>query len=106
MKKTIIRRLAAAALGAALLLSPVGVFAEAEPTLPLAQVVITMEDGSVQQLPVQMVTTSTGETVYWLDMSLLTPEQFAALSMGQLTVTDPTGMVIGTYSLAGSEADS
>ena len=106
MKKTIIRRLAAAALGAALLLTPVGVFAEGEPLLPLAQVVITMEDGSVQQLPVQMVTTSTGETVYWLDISLLTPEQFAALSMGQLTVTDPTGMVIGTYSLAGSEADS
>ncbi len=103
MKKTIIRRLAAAALGAALLLSPVGVFAEAEPMLPLAQVVITMEDGSQQLIPVQTVQLSTGEMVYWLDMSLLTPEQFLRFSSGQLTVTDPNGMMSGAYSLSGTE---
>ena len=67
MKKKITRRLTAMVLGAALMLSPVGVLAEADAALPLAQVVITMEDGSQQMIPVQTVQLSTGEMVYWLD---------------------------------------
>ena len=103
MKKKITRRLTAMVLGAALMLSPVGVLAEADAALPLAQVVITMEDGTEQLLPVQMMTTSAGEIVYWLDMTQLTPEQAMMLEMGMLTVTDPEGMVIGQYALAGGE---
>ena len=75
MMNRITRRLSAVVLGAALLLSPVKTMAEMVQMPVQAQVVITMEDGAQHILPVQTVTTSEGETVYWLDMSLLMEEQ-------------------------------
>ena len=79
--RRITRRLTVAVLSACLALSPLGALAEPMMT---AQVELPLNNGSLMLLPVQTVITSTGETVYWLDMSLLddgqiledgTPEQ-------------------------------
>ena len=73
--KRITRRLTAAVLSACLAISPVCAFAQQT----AAQVDLPLSDGSFMQLPVQTVITSTGETVYWLDMSMLTEEQIAVV---------------------------
>ena len=78
--RRITRRLTAAVLSACLALSPVCAFADVQMS---AQVELPMSDGAMMLLPVQMVITSTGETVYWLDMSLLSDDQLEALAMAQ-----------------------
>jgi len=100
--KKITRRLSAVVLSAALAFASPCVLAQ-DMYAPAAQVMITMEDGSQQALSVQMLVTATGETVYWMDMSLLAEEQIAALEMGQLIVTDETGAVVMQIPLEGSD---
>ena len=96
--KRITRRLTAAVLSACLALSPVGVWAE-QPMDPqmTAQVALPLNDGTSMLLPVQTVITSTGETIYWLDMSMLSEEQIEALAMAQMMLYDETGEVMGQY---------
>ncbi|MGN0777083.1 MAG: hypothetical protein ACI4MM_10455, partial [Candidatus Ventricola sp.] len=98
--RKITRRLTAVVLSACLALAPLGVFAQGIE----AQVVITMQDGAQASLPVQVLTTSAGETVYWLDMSVLDEAQIEALSMGELILSDEAGQLLGQYSLDGTEA--
>ena len=101
--KKITRRLLACLLGAALwLASPCALAQQAA----AAQIAVVLEDGSQQALPVQMTVTATGETVYWLDMSVVTEEQAAALEMGVLTVWSETGDVLLQLPLEGTEAGS
>ena len=87
------RRLTAAVLSACLALSPLCAFAE-----PItAQIELPLMDGSTMPLSVQTVVTSAGETVYWLDMSMLTEEQLEALYDAQLMLFDESGEVLGQY---------
>ena len=96
--RKITRRLTAAVLGVCLALSPIGAWAEAPmDELITAQVELPMNDGASMLLPVQTVTTSTGDTVYWLDMSALSEEQIQALAMAQMMLYDQTGEVLGQY---------
>ena len=101
--RKITRRLTAAVLSACLALAPLGVFAES-PQGIMAQVVLPMQDGTQMALPVQTVITSAGETVYWLDMSMLDEAQIEALSMGELVLFDEAGELVGQYFLDGTEA--
>ena len=84
--KKITRRLAAALLCALLVLC--APFAAALTGAAGAQVQIWLADGTGQTLPVQIVTTSLGDVVYWLDQTQLTDEQRAALPGGTLVLTD------------------
>ena len=102
MRKTT-RRLTALVLSACLALAPLGAFAQT-PQGTAAQVVITMQDGAQASLPVQVLVTSAGETVYWLDMSMLDEAQIEALSMGELILFGEAGELLGQYSLDGTEA--
>ena len=90
--KKITRRLAAALLCALLVLC--APFAAALTGAAGAQVQIWLADGTGQTLPVQIVTTSLGDVVYWLDQTQLTDEQRAALPGGTLVLTDAEGNVI------------
>ena len=92
--RKITRRLTAAVLSACLALAPFGAFAES-PQGIMAQVVLPMQDGTQMTLPVQTVITSAGETVYWLDMSMLDEAQIEALSMGELVLFDEAGELVG-----------
>ena len=103
--RKITRRLTAAVLSACLAISPMAAFAEQPLTMPMAQVEIPTGDGAYMVLPVQSVITSTGETVFWLDVSTLTQEQMAALSSWQVLLSDETGAVLSTY-FFGDETDA
>ncbi|MBQ6859670.1 MAG: hypothetical protein IJO02_09695, partial [Clostridia bacterium] len=97
--KKITRRLLAFALCAALALcAPCALAQEGL----MAQIVINMEDGTQQVLPVQMVPGSAGDTVYWLDTSMVTPEQAAVLAAGWLVVTNEAGDVLLELPMADS----
>ena len=86
--KKFTRRFSAVVLSAALALaSPCALANE----YSAAQVMITAQDGSQQALHVQMAVTSSGDTVYWMDISQMTDEQIMALEMGLLVVTDESG---------------
>ena len=99
--KKITRRLLAVMLCAMLaLVSPC---ATAQGTVT-AQMVVALADGSQQMLPVEQVTTSLGETVYWLDLSMMSEEEIAALEFGQLVLIDEAGDVLLQLSLEGNEA--
>ena len=91
--KRITRRLTAAVLSACLALSPVGAFAQQN----AAQLELPLGDGSSMQLSVQTVITSSGETVYWLDMSQLSDEQLEALYDAQLLIYNEAGEMLGQY---------
>ena len=97
--KKITRRLLAFALFAVLAFAAFGAPAQEKLT---AQIVITLEDGTEQALPVQMVPGSAGDTVYWLDTSVIAPEQAAMLGMGYLVVTDGAGDVLLELPMADS----
>ena len=101
--RKITRRLTAAVLSACLALAPFGAFAES-PQGITAQVVLPMQDGAQMALPVQTVVTSAGETVYWLDMSMLDEAQIEALSMGELILTNEAGELLGQFFFDGTEA--
>ena len=101
--RKITRRLTAAVLSACLALAPLGAFAES-PQGIAAQVVLPMQDGAQMALPVQTVVTSAGETVYWLDMSMLDEAQIEALSMGELILTNEAGELLGQFFFDGTEA--
>ncbi|MBR5301467.1 MAG: hypothetical protein IKU38_01360, partial [Clostridia bacterium] len=91
--RKITRRLTAAVLSACLAFSPVGVLADQT----IAQVQLPMADGTSMLLPIQTVVTSSGETVYWLDMSILSEEQIESLSMAQMMLYDEMGGLMGQY---------
>ena len=114
--KQLIRRLTAAMLCAALCLaSP---FASAQDVAGIqalgfdyaslwASLTVTMPDGSQQDIPVSTVTTTLGDVVYWVDQSVLTPEQIAALATGQFTlINQADGAVVAQFTLEGSGAGS
>ena len=88
----ITRRLLAVMLSAVLALSAPCAFAQEGAVTAL--ITVLTADGSQQQIPVDVLVTSAGEQVYWLDMSLLTEEQIMALDFGALTVLDETGAVM------------
>ncbi|MBQ7825061.1 MAG: hypothetical protein IJ337_01755, partial [Clostridia bacterium] len=94
--RRITRRLTAAVLSACLALAPIGAFAE-QPQQIVAQVEAPMGDGAALVLPVQQVITSSGETVYWLDRSMLSEDQLAALASAQLMIYDESGELMGQY---------
>ena len=96
--KKITRALSAALLCALLLLC--APFAAALEGVTGAEVQIGLPDGSVQALPVQIVTTSLGDVVYWLDQTQLTGEQRAALAGGTLLLLGENGEVLWQQPLA------
>ena len=96
--KKITRALSAALLCALLLLC--APFAAALEGVTGAEVQIGLPDGSVQALPVQIVTTSLGDVVYWLDQTQLTEEQRAALAGGTLLLLGENGEVLWQQPLA------
>ena len=87
--KKITRALAAVLLCALLMLC--APFAAAMEGVTGAQVQIWLADGSTQALPVQIVTTSLGDVVYWVDQTVLTEEQRAALTGGVLQLVNENG---------------
>ena len=97
--RKITRRLTAAVLSACLALAPLGAFAE-QPQIITAQVHAPMSDGTQLVLSVQSAITSSGETVYWLDSSMLSQEQLAALAAAQLVIYDEQGVPVGQYLLS------
>ena len=101
--KKITRRLLAFVLCAALALCAPCAFAQ---NGQMAQIVIALEDGTQQAFPVQTVQGSAGDTVYWLDTSLVTPEQMEMLSAGWLIVTDEAGDVVLELPMAESGIES
>ena len=97
--KKITRRLLAFVLCAAMALcAPCALAQDGQ----MAQIVMALEDGTQQALAVQMVPGSAGDTVYWLDTSLVTPEQMELLSAGWLIVTDEAGDVLLELPMADS----
>ena len=90
------RRLTAAVLSACLAMAPMGALAE-WPMAPVAQVELPAGDGMQMMLPVQSVIASTGETVYWLDISMLSEDQVAALGAAQMMIYDEGGELMGQY---------
>ena len=82
MMKRFIRRVTAFALSAMLLTAPMAQAQELmtpEGTWLSVEIVVTLGDGSQFSLDVTPVTTTLGSTVYWLDDSMLTDEERAAL---------------------------
>ncbi|MBQ7885867.1 MAG: hypothetical protein IJ313_03135, partial [Clostridia bacterium] len=96
--RKITRRLTAAVLSACLAFSPVGAFAEQPMNQQMtAQVELPMSDGTSMRLPVQTLITSTGETVYWLDISLFSQVELDALPIAQLRLYNEMGELTGKY---------
>ena len=96
--KKITRALAAVLLCALLMLC--APFAAAMEGVTGAQVQIWLADGSTQALPVQIVTTSLGDVVYWVDQTVLTEEQRAALTGGVLQLVNENGEIVWQQPLA------
>ena len=55
------------------------------------QIVITQPDGTMSLLPVTPVTNTMGNTVYWVDESMLSDDEIASLSTAQLQLVSDTG---------------
>ncbi|MDO5377669.1 MAG: hypothetical protein Q4G52_04970, partial [Clostridia bacterium] len=99
--KQIIRSVLALTLCALLALaSPLALVAEGMESF-FAQVIFTLPDGSQAAAPATAVTTTLGDTVYWVDQSMMTPEQSAALAAGQLVVTNDQGEIVRQIPLDG-----
>ena len=98
MIKKLRRLMLCAMLCTALALSPVCALGQEQTVF--AQMAITMPDGSQLRIPAQTVVTSMGDTVYWVDYTLLTPEQTAALASGELLFTDEAGEVLSSVPYA------
>lgn len=96
MMKRFIRRVTAFALSAMLLTAPMAQAQELmtpEGTWLSVEIVVTLGDGSQFSLDVTPVTTTLGSTVYWLDDSMLTDEERAALPNAQLRLVTDTGEI-------------
>ena len=93
--KQIIRRLTALALCAILMMAmPLASAQELmtpEGGLLTVQIVITQPDGTMSLLPVTPVTNTMGNTVYWVDESMLSDDEIASLSTAQLQLVSETG---------------
>jgi len=59
-----------------------------------ALVLITLGDGSQAYVPAQLVITTLGDSVYWVDQSMLSEEERAALALGQLVFMNEAGEVV------------
>lgn len=64
------------------------------------EIVVTLGDGSQFSLDVTPVTTTLGSTVYWLDDSMLTDEERAALPNAQLRLVTDTGEIYSEMPLS------
>ena len=93
--KKIIRRLTAfalcAILAAAMPLASAQELMTPEGGLLTVQIVITQPDGTMSLLPVTPVTNTMGNTVYWVDESMLSDDEIASLSTAQLQLVSETG---------------
>ena len=105
MMKRFIRRMTAFALSAMLLTAPM---AQAQELTTLegawlsVEVVVTLEDGSQFSLDVTPVTTTLGSTVYWIDDSMLSDAERAALPNAQLRLVTDTGEIYSEMPLSGT----
>ena len=90
--KNIVRLLLCAVMCMMLALAPSAVCAQEQNVF--AQMAVTLPDGTQEFIPAYPVVTSMGDTVYWVDYSMLTPEQTAALAGGQLVFTNELGEVL------------
>ena len=109
MMKRFIRRMTAFALSAMLLTAPMAQAQELttpEGAWLSVEIVVTLEDGSQVSLFVTPVTTTLGSTVYWLDDTLLSDEERAALSGAQLRLVTDAGEVYSEMPLSGTGLDS
>ena len=105
MMKRFIRRVTAFALSAMLLTAPMAQAQELmtpEGTWLSVEIVVTLGDGSQFSLDVTPVTTTLGSTVYWLDDSMLTDEERAALPNAQLRLVMDTGEIYSEMPLSGT----
>ena len=105
MMKRFIRRVTAFALSAMLLTAPMAQAQELmtpEGTWLSVEIVVTLGDGSQFSLDVTPVTTTLGSTVYWLDDSMLTDEERAALPNAQLRLVTDTGEIYSEMPLSGT----
>ena len=109
MMKRFIRRVTAFALSAMLLTAPMAQAQELmtpEGTWLSVEIVVTLGDGSQFSLDVTPVTTTLGSTVYWLDDSMLTDEERAALPNAQLRLVTDTGEIYSEMPLVGTGLDN
>ena len=105
MMKRFIRRVTAFALSAMLLTAPMAQAQELmtpEGAWLSVEIVVTLGDGSQFSLDVTPVTTTLGSTVYWLDDSMLTDEERAALPNAQLRLVTDTGEIYSEMPLSGT----
>ena len=104
--KQIIRRLTALALCAILMMAmPLASAQELftpEGVLLTVQIVVTLADGTQSDLPVTPVTNTLGNTVYWVDESMLSDDQIAALSTAQLCLMNEMGELYAQIPLSDS----
>ena len=93
--KKIIRRLTAFALCAILVMAmPLASAQELftpEGVLLTVQIAVTLPNGTLSFLPVTPVTSTMGDTVYWVDESMLSDDEIALLATAQLQLTSETG---------------
>ena len=93
--KKIIRRLTAFALCAILVMAmPLASAQELmtpEGAMLTVQIAVTLPDGTLSFLPVTPVTSTMGDTVYWVDESMLSDDEIALLATAQLQLTSETG---------------
>ena len=102
--KKIIRRLTAFALCAILVMAmPLASAQELftpEGVLLTVQIVVTLADGTQSDLPVTPVTNTLGNTVYWVDESMLSDDQIAAY-YSDLVQAAGIPMIVYNVTLAG-----
>ena len=109
MMKRFIRRMTAFALSAMLLTAPMAQAQELttpEGAWLSVEVVVTLEDGSQFSLDVTPVTTTLGSTVYWIDDSMLSDAERAALANAQLRLVTDTGEIYSEMPLVGTGLDN
>ena len=93
--KKIIRRLTVfalcAILAAAMPLASAQELFTPEGVLLTVQIAVTLPNGTLSFLPVTPVTSTMGDTVYWVDESMLSDDEIALLATAQLQLTSETG---------------
>ena len=93
--KKIIRRLTAfalcAILAAAMPLASAQELFTPEGVSLTVQIAVTLPNGTLSFLPVTPVTSTMGDTVYWVDESMLSDDEIALLATAQLQLTSETG---------------
>ena len=93
--KKIIRRLTAfalcAILAAAMPLASAQELFTPEGVLLTVQIAVTLPNGTLSFLPVTPVTSTMGDTVYWVDESMLSDDEIALLATAQLQPDERNG---------------